>query len=84
MNTLITGGSGFIGSALVDFLVNKGYIVTIVSRQRLKLKGINVIRSTQEIPAVFTNVCGGMTRRISLRRAVAVNRAVRLQLGVMS
>jgi uncharacterized protein (TIGR01777 family) len=51
MNTLITGGSGFIGSALVDFLVNKGYIVTIVSRQRLKLKGINVIRSTQEIPA---------------------------------
>ena len=31
-NVLITGGSGFIGSAITDMLLSKGYSVTILSR----------------------------------------------------
>ena len=49
MNILITGGSGFIGSALCNFLINKSHNVIIVSRQHLNLKGIKAIRSTREL-----------------------------------
>ena len=36
MNILITGGTGFIGSALTAILVSKGYRVAILSRTPLK------------------------------------------------
>lgn len=50
MNILITGGTGFIGSALVDSLINnKNCNVTIISRQNLKIKGIKLISSTREL-----------------------------------
>ena len=50
MNILITGGTGFIGSALVNSLINnKNFNLIIMSRQNLKIKGIRLISSTREI-----------------------------------
>lgn len=50
MNILITGGTGFIGSALVNSLINnKNFNLIIMSRQNLKIKDIRLISSTREI-----------------------------------
>ncbi|MDD5412292.1 MAG: NAD-dependent epimerase/dehydratase family protein, partial [Methylobacter sp.] len=32
MNILITGGTGFIGNALVKSLIDQGHVVTVLSR----------------------------------------------------
>lgn len=44
MNILITGGTGFIGSALTDVLVNRGHCLTILTRQKNTLSSDRRIR----------------------------------------
>lgn len=39
-NVLVTGGSGFIGSALVEYLVNNGKSVTVLRKNHTPLSGI--------------------------------------------
>jgi uncharacterized protein (TIGR01777 family) len=51
MHYLITGGTGFIGSALVGELVEEGHDITIVSRQRKSDRGrIRYVGSCEEVP----------------------------------
>lgn len=42
---LVTGGSGFIGSHIVDQLTSKNYKVTVVDRINSKRQGINLIKT---------------------------------------
>lgn len=63
MNILITGGSGFIGSELSKFFIQKKYNVTILSRKSLNIDGIKVINSIKNIPTeekidVIINLAG--------------------------
>lgn len=53
MNILITGGSGFIGSALTEFFLHHGYNITILSRKPIKvtknLSKVKVVTTFEEI-----------------------------------
>ncbi|MDF2965556.1 MAG: rcp [Rickettsiaceae bacterium] len=53
MHILITGGTGFIGSKLSNYLLNKGHIITILSRNLAKRdlidKSINIITNLSAI-----------------------------------
>lgn len=49
MNILITGGTGFIGSALTKFFIQKGYLTTILSRNCLALSSVRIIKSIEQI-----------------------------------
>lgn len=49
MNILITGGTGFIGSALTEFFLTQGYNITILSRNALDLSGVRIITSIEQI-----------------------------------
>lgn len=49
MKTLITGGSGFIGSHLAKNLTDKGYEVTILSRTPFKIKNYKSIGNLDDI-----------------------------------
>jgi uncharacterized protein (TIGR01777 family) len=56
MNILITGGTGFIGSALVKSLVNQGHAVTVLSRSPEKVAqicgpGVNALGSLSQLKA---------------------------------
>lgn len=44
MNTLITGGFGFIGSHLAELCVNQGHNVTLLSKSENKIKNIENIK----------------------------------------
>lgn len=68
MNILITGGTGFIGSALVKSLVEQGHAVTVLSRSPDKVteicgSGVNALRSLTHLKAedsyqVIINLAG--------------------------
>jgi uncharacterized protein (TIGR01777 family) len=50
MNILISGGSGFIGSAITEVFLKKGYNVIILSRRKLKTpQRVSVIQSIDQI-----------------------------------
>lgn len=52
MNILITGGTGFIGSALTKFFLQQNNFVTILSRQKSKLfESVRTIQSINQIDA---------------------------------
>ena len=52
MNILITGGTGFIGSAITKFFLQQNNYVTILSRGRSKiLQPLRVIQSINQINA---------------------------------
>lgn len=52
MYILVTGGTGFIGSALVPTLIEKGWSVTVLSRQHLSDSGgCRYIRALSALPA---------------------------------
>lgn len=47
MKILISGGTGFIGKALIESLLNKGHEVTVISRQKQEKTGLPVSRYPQ-------------------------------------
>ena len=49
MNIMITGGTGFIGSALSKFFIQKGYLTTILSRHCPALSSVRIIKSIEQI-----------------------------------
>jgi len=49
MNILITGGRGFIGSALTKFFLHQGYNITVLSRNPSNLQNVRVIESIKQI-----------------------------------
>ncbi len=50
MHILITGGTGFVGSALIDFFLQKNYSITILSRKKsTTYESVRVIESINEI-----------------------------------
>ncbi len=49
MYIFITGGRGFVGSALTEFFLKKKYKITILSRELSDLSGVRIINSTEEI-----------------------------------
>ena len=49
MHIFITGGRGFVGSALTEFFLKKKYKITILSRELSDLSGVRIINSTEEI-----------------------------------
>lgn len=53
MNTLITGGTGFIGSALVDKLVREGNNVTIITRDKKKVRNLLSVK----VKVLEANIC---------------------------
>jgi hypothetical protein len=46
---MITGGTGFIGSALTKFFIQKGYLTTILSRHCPALSSVRIIKSIEQI-----------------------------------
>ncbi|MFA6163059.1 MAG: TIGR01777 family oxidoreductase [Methylobacter sp.] len=68
MNILITGGTGFIGSALVKSLIDQGHAVTVLSRNPDKVakicgSGVNALGSLTQLKAedsyqVIINLAG--------------------------
>lgn len=52
MNILITGGTGFIGSALTEFFIQKGYLITILSSNPPALSSVRIIKSIGQISVV--------------------------------
>lgn len=68
MNILITGGTGFIGSALARSLVEQGHVVTVLSRSPEKVAnicgpGVNALGSLPQLKAedsfqVIVNLAG--------------------------
>ena len=49
MHIFITGGRGFVGSALTKFFLKKKYKITILSRDSSDLSDVRIINSTEEI-----------------------------------
>ncbi len=50
MNFLITGGTGFIGTYLIDFLIGQGHNIAILSRNKNKVSGnIKAMSNVNEI-----------------------------------
>lgn len=49
MHIFITGGRGFVGSALTKFFLKKKYKITILSRNSSDLSDVRIINSTEEI-----------------------------------
>ncbi|MDD5411530.1 MAG: TIGR01777 family oxidoreductase [Methylobacter sp.] len=68
MNILITGGTGFIGNALVKSLIDQGHVVTVLSRSPDKVtkifgSGVNALGSLTKLKAedsyqVIINLAG--------------------------
>lgn len=62
---LVTGGTGFIGQHLVNFLLDKGANVTILSRHGLTTPGtekqrFNVVNGDLTQPATLVGICRGV------------------------
>ncbi len=63
MNTLVTGGTGFLGRALVARLLAEGHRVSVLSRRSdpsLARDGVRVIAAPLENAAVVASACAGM------------------------
>ena len=49
MDCLIFGGFGYIGSRLVDNLINKGYRLTVGTRNIKNIKSLNIITDYKKL-----------------------------------
>ena len=63
MNMLITGGTGFIGSALTKFFLQQEHNITVLSRNTLNLPNVRIIKSIKQINSnekidVIVNLAG--------------------------
>ena len=63
MNILITGGTGFIGSALTEFFLQQGHHITILAHNSSALSSLKLINSIEQINAdekidVIINLAG--------------------------
>ena len=55
-NIIVTGGNGFVGSNLVDFLLSKNYIVNIICRENSDLSNLSHIKSKINICYYDNNI----------------------------
>ena len=54
MNILVTGGTGFVGKALVTALLSRGDSVTVLTRSIEKLKPLFLKKTPQFLTALFS------------------------------
>lgn len=62
-STLVTGGTGFLGSNLVERLLAEGRLLTVVSRQprpELAARGVRVVVGALHEPDVCADACEGV------------------------
>jgi len=63
MNALVTGGGGFLGSAIVKRLIEKGFSVTILNRRKypeLEKLGVRSVECDLADNAKVSDACAGM------------------------
>lgn len=63
MNTLVTGGTGFLGRKLVERLLQEGREVTVLSRSSvsdLEARGVRFLRTSLDDAAAVEEACQGM------------------------
>lgn len=72
MKVLVTGGSGFVGRALISTLVNRSHDVHVLSR------------SQKQLPRGVSGVRGDVTQRASLKPACQGMEAVIHLVGIIS
>ncbi len=73
--TLVTGGTGFLGSHLVKRLLAEGRVLTVVSRQprpELVAREVRVVVGALHDPAVCTEACDGATTVFHVAARVGV------------
>jgi len=63
MNTLVTGGTGFLGRCLVERLLTQGRTVTVLGRTpspELAARGVRFVRASLDDPAAVRAACAGI------------------------
>lgn len=73
--TLVTGGTGFLGSHLVERLLAEGRTLTVVSRQprpELTARGVRVVVGALHEPAVCAEACRGVATVFHVAARVGV------------